>query len=68
MAIILGTSVASLIYVNSDVIVLGIFKDDTTVGVFSAAIKVIKAVCVPIASIGFVVVPRIAESIEQYVN
>ena len=41
MAIILGTSVASLIYVNSDVIVLGIFKDDTTVGLFSAAIKVL---------------------------
>ena len=68
MAIILGTSVASLIYVNSDVIVLGIFKDDITVGVFSAAIKVIKAVCVPIASIGFVVVPRIAESIAKNSN
>lgn len=68
MAIILGTSVASLIYVNSDVIVLGIFKDDTTVGLFSAAIKVIKAVCVPIASIGFVVVPRIAENIAMNSN
>jgi len=65
MAIILGTSIASLIYVNSDVVVLGILKDDSTVGVFSAAIKVIKAVCVPIASIGFVVVPRIAESIAK---
>jgi O-antigen/teichoic acid export membrane protein len=66
MAIILGTSVASLIYVNSDVVVLGILKDDVTVGVFSAAIKVVKAVCVPIASIGFVVVPRIAESIAKH--
>lgn len=63
MFIIFATGIASLIYVNSNIVILGLMKDDITVGIYSAAIKVIKPICTPIASIGFVVVPRIAEKL-----
>lgn len=65
LLVIFGTSIASLIYVNSDIIILGILSGDEAVGIYSAGVKVVKAVCVPIASVGLVVVPRIAERIAQ---
>ena len=65
MLIIFGTSIASLIYVNSDMVVLGILKSDTEVGIYAAGVKIIKAICVPIASVGLVAVPRISEKIVQ---
>lgn len=65
LLVIFGTSIASLIYVNSDIILLGIISGNEAVGVYSAGVKIVKAVCVPIASVGLVVVPRIAERIAQ---
>lgn len=65
LLVIFGTSIASLIYVNSDIILLGIMSGDEAVGVYSAGVKVVKAVCIPIASIGLVVAPRISERIAR---
>lgn len=63
--IIFGTSIASLIYVNSDMILLGVIKSDVEVGIYAAGVKVSKAICVPIASVSLVAVPRISEKIAQ---
>ena len=63
--VIFGTSIASLIYVNSDIILLEVMKNDEIVGVYSAAVKIVKVLCVPISSVGIVALPQISENIRM---
>lgn len=58
--IIFGMSVASTIYLNADITILGIMKDDTTVGIYTAAVKLNKAVCLLIGSLSTVLLPRLS--------
>lgn len=62
------SNVASLIYINADTIIVGILKGDYDVGVYSAAAKIIKAICVPITTICTVAAPSLAECIENNRN
>lgn len=62
--VIFGTSIASLIYVNSDIIIIELMKNDEVVGIYSAAVKIVKVLCVPIASVGAVALPQISENIK----
>lgn len=59
------SNVASLIYINADTILLGMIKGDYEVGIYSAATKIIKAICVPITTICTVSAPSLAEGISQ---
>lgn len=63
--IIWAANVASLIYVNADTIIIGLMRGDAQVGYYSAAVKVIKAICIPIASISVVAGPQLAEAISE---
>lgn len=56
-------NVASLIYVNADTIIIGFLLGDTQVGVYSAATKIVKAICIPIGTISTVAGPHLAECI-----
>lgn len=62
------SNVASLIYINADTIIIGILKGDYEVGVYSAATKIIKAICVPITTICTVAAPSLSECIEKNRN
>lgn len=57
---IFATSIASTIYVNSDVTLLGIFCGDSTVGVYSVSVKVYTIVKSLLASTFVVAVPRMS--------
>lgn len=57
---IFGMSVASTIYLNIDTTLLGIMKGDTAVGVYSAAIKIFRIVCLIIGSLSAVLLPRLS--------
>lgn len=63
--IIWAANVASLIYVNADVIIIGFLSGDTANGHYSAAVKVVKAICMPISAIGVVAGPQLAEAISE---
>lgn len=56
-------NVASMIYINADTIVIGSILGSVEVGIYSAASKIVKAVCVPITSICTVSGPRLASAI-----
>lgn len=58
--IIFGANVANLIYVNSDITLLGLMKNDYVVGLYSVSSKVYQIVKTLIASILIVTVPRLA--------
>lgn len=65
------SNVASLIYINADTIIIGWIKGDYEVGCYSAATKIVKAICVPITTICTVSAPALAENIikdKDYVN
>lgn len=63
--IIWAANVASLIYVNADTIIIGFVSGDAAVGHYSAAVKVVKAICMPIAAISVVAGPQLAEAIAE---
>ena len=63
--IIWAANVASLIYVNADTIIIGLMNGDAAVGYYSAAVKVVKAICMPIGAISVVAGPQLAESISD---
>lgn len=64
--IIWAANVASLIYLNADIIIIGILRGDVDNGYYSAAVKVIKAICLPISAISVVAGPQLAEEIHKY--
>lgn len=58
-------NVASLIYVNADMIIVGILYGDEQVGIYSASARIVKAVCGPISTISTVSGPQIAQAIGE---
>lgn len=58
--VIFGSSVANMIYVNSDVTLLGLLKDNYVVGLYGISSKIYSMVKMLIASILIVTVPRLA--------
>lgn len=56
-------NIASLIYVNADIMIIGTLLGDKQVGIYSAATKIVKAVCIPIGTISTVTGPMLAEAI-----
>ena len=61
--VIWASNVASLIYINADTIIIGLINGDKSVGYYSVAVKIIKAICIPIASIGVVAGPQLSEAL-----
>lgn len=58
--ILFGVNIASMIYVNSDITLLGLMKNDYIVGIYSVSSKVYQIVKTLIAAILVVTVPRLA--------
>ncbi len=63
--ILFGTSIASLIYINSDVTILGILKNDSEVGLYSVSAKIYTLVKNLMNSMLIVAIPRISNEIEK---
>lgn len=61
--IMFGSSVATLIYVNSDVTILGILKDDTVVGYYSVSAKIYSIVKQLLNALLIVSIPRLSNEI-----
>lgn len=61
--ILFGSAVASLIYINSDVTILGILKDDTEVGYYSVSAKIYGLVKQIINAALMVFLPRISKEV-----
>lgn len=70
MAIIFFSNVAISFYANSDITILGILKDDYTVGIYSFSVKIYTIIKQLISSILVVVLPRLsfykANYLEKY--
>lgn len=58
--IIFGVNIASMIYVNSDITLLGIIKNSYVVGLYSVSSKIYQIVKTLIAAVLIVTVPRLA--------
>lgn len=54
--------IAQQIYVNSDIIILGLYRGDYEVGLYSTSVKIYSIVNTIIASVSIVVWPQIAEA------
>lgn len=65
MIYMFGVSVASVIYLNSDITMLGWMKTDSDVGIYSAATKMNQVLCTLIKSLSTVIMARVAYYIEQ---
>lgn len=61
--IMFGTSIASLIYINSDVTLLGILKDENEVGLYSVSAKIYTLVKNLLNAMLVVTIPRISHDI-----
>ena len=61
--ILFGSTLASFVYINSDVIMLGILKNEDTVGIYSAAAKIYIAIKQVLNAALMVTIPRIAGNI-----
>ena len=71
--IIFASNIAIMIYVNSDITMLGFMKGDYSVGTYSVAIKIYNLVKNLIAAILIVAIPRLSmlwgqKNIEEYKN
>ncbi len=71
--IIFGANIANMIYVNSDITLLGLMKSSYIVGIYSVSSKVYQLVKTLIASLLIVTVPRLAmlfgkQKKEEYKN
>lgn len=53
-------TLAAMIYINSDITLLGIMKNDTTVGIYSVSAKIYSMIQTLITSVFVVTVPRLA--------
>lgn len=58
--ILFASSVASQVYINSDITMLGIFKNDYSVGVYSAATKIYNVLRSVLSAFIAVLTPRLA--------
>ena len=58
--IIFGANIANMIYVNSDITLLGLMKNDYIVGLYSVSSKVYQIVKTLIAALLIVTIPRLA--------
>jgi O-antigen/teichoic acid export membrane protein len=58
--IIFSMSIASTIYVSADITMLGIMKDNETVGIYTSAIKINQIICLLISSLSAVLLPRLS--------
>lgn len=63
--IMFANTIASTIYINSDITILGIIKDDYCVGIYSAASKIYTIVKGVINAAIMVVIPRISYLIQK---
>lgn len=63
--IIFASSIASMIYLNSDITILGLMKNDYIVGIYSVSTKVYQMVNTLMASLIIVTVPRLSLLIGQ---
>ncbi|MCM3602201.1 flippase [Robertmurraya korlensis] len=63
--IIFGMSVASSMYLNFDITMLGFMKDETSVGLYSAAVKINRLVIVLISSLSTVILARLTYYIQN---
>lgn len=61
--ILFGNSLSSLVYINSDVMLLGIFAADSNVGIYTAAGKIYTLVKQLVSAAMIVVIPSVAGSI-----
>ena len=58
--VIFGVNIASLVYVNSDITLLGLMKNSYIVGIYSVSSKIYQIVKTLIAALLIVTVPRLA--------
>lgn len=65
MVYMFGVSVASVIYLNSDITMLGLMRNDEEVGIYSAATKMNQVLCTLIKSLSTVIMARLAYYIEM---
>lgn len=63
--ILFCTAVASVVYINSDITMLGILKDETTVGLYSSSAKLHSFIVQFFSSIEMVFVPRISFAVSH---
>lgn len=59
LLILLGSAIAMVIYVNSDITILGIMVDDVSVGIYSVAVKIYTGVKQIINAIFIVTLPQV---------
>lgn len=57
--------ISQQIYVNSDITILGLYKGDTAVGIYSTSVKIYNIVNAMICSICMVVIPQISYLFEK---
>jgi len=62
---LLGTSVSISIYSVVDTLLLGFLADDTSVGLYTAALKINKITIPVLIALGTVLIPRITQSLES---
>ena len=65
MVILFANALAITIYVNSDVTLLGIFKGDTSVGIYSVAVKIYKIIKSLLNAVIIVTIPRLSAYLGQ---
>lgn len=61
--ILFGTQIASLIYINSDVTILGVLKDENEVGLYSVSAKIYSLVKHLLNAMLIVAIPRVSHEI-----
>ena len=58
--ILFASSIASLIYINSDMTILGVFKTDSDVGIYSVSVKIYSLIKQLINAVLIVAIPHIS--------
>ena len=66
--ILFGSTIASLVYINSDVLMLGTMKDEKTVGIYSAGAKVYTVVKAILNASLAVTIPRVSSNIANSID
>lgn len=59
-----GTTIAAIIYVNSDITILGVLKGESEVGVYSVSVRIYTLVKQIFTAIMIVAIPRISNDVE----
>lgn len=65
MTYMFGVSIASVIYLNSDITMIGLMRNDHEVGLYSAATKTNQVLSTLIKSLSTVIMPRLAYYLEK---